>query len=216
MPETNSPLGRRKIPGQQMREFTVPDESEFIENSVNPVFNAQRAMGAQPSAFAVEANSEPDLAEAEREIQRAREDRKIGKNRLSDGAKKRLDMLLGMTRGVRHCQIADTEFVLQTLKAKEMREAIIFASEFDGTVQSPFEIRKQFLARSLVQIGGIDIEQFIGAVDLDSKLLFIEELDDLLLNRLYDEYVALTKEAREKYLIKNESEVQEVVNDLKK
>lgn len=216
MPETNSPLGRRKIPGQQMREFTVPDESEFIENSVNPVFNAQRAKGAQPSAFTIEASPDQDLAEAEREIQRARDDRKAGRNRLSDGAKKRLDMLLGMTRSVRHCQIADTEFVLQTLKSKEMREAIIFASEFDGTVQSPFEIRKQFLARSLVQIGGIDIEQFIGAVDLDSKLLFIEELDDLLLNRLYDEYVALTKEAREKYSVKNEAEVQEVVHDLKK
>ncbi len=216
MPEINSPLGKKKIPGQQMKEFTVPDESEFIESSVNPVYNAQRARGVQSPAFAVEASPSQDLADAEREIQRAREDRRTGRNRLSDGAKKRLDMLLGMTRTIRHCQIGETEFVLQTLKSKEMREAIMFASEFDGTVQSPFEIRKQFLARSLVQIGGIDIEQFIGAVDLESKLLFIEELDDLLLNRLYDEYVALTKEARDKYSVKNEAEVQEVVNDLKK
>jgi hypothetical protein len=97
-----------------------------------------------------------------------------------------------------------------------MREAIMLASEFDGTVQSPFEIRKQFLSRSIIQVGDIDIAQFIGSNDFEAKLAFIEELDEFLSNRLYDEYVSLTKEAKEKYYIKTEADVQEVVNDLKK
>lgn len=227
MPEFDSPLGKKKVAGQPMREFNVPDESEFVENSVNPVFNAQRArasagnMPPPPSPFNTEAMygnlpSEQDLAAAEREIQAARAAKRSGKERLSEGAKKRIDMLLGMTRTTRQCEVEGVTFVLQSLKAKEMREAIILASQFDGNVQSPFEIRKQFLARSIVQVGDIDINQFIGSEDFESKLAFIDELDESLSNRLYDEYVALVKDARGKFSIKNENEVQEVISDLKK
>ena len=43
MATVESPLGKKKVQSPQMKEFDVPDESEFAENSVNPVYNAQRA-----------------------------------------------------------------------------------------------------------------------------------------------------------------------------
>jgi hypothetical protein len=97
-----------------------------------------------------------------------------------------------------------------------MSDAIVAASAFDGTVQSPFEIRRQLLSRSLIQIGGVDIDQFLGASDLESKLSLIDELDDSLLNRLYEEYLNLSRECKKKYAITTTVEAKELVEDLKK
>jgi hypothetical protein len=41
-------------------------------------------------------------------------------------------------------------------------------------------------------------------------------MDHYLLGRLYDEYLEMVKEARDKYAIKNETDAQEVMEDLKK
>ena len=97
-----------------------------------------------------------------------------------------------------------------------MRQAILDASQFDGTVQSPFEIRKQFLARSLVIVAGVPIDQFVGTSDFQARLDFIEEMDDQLLNRLMDEYSLLASESKQRYAIKKQEEVAEVIDDLKK
>jgi hypothetical protein len=97
-----------------------------------------------------------------------------------------------------------------------MREAIMAAAEFDGTVQSPFEIRRQLLARSLVQVAGLDVAQFVGSNELGARLELIDDLDEALLNRLYDEYLEMVRESREKYTIKSEQDAKEVVEDLKK
>ena len=107
-------------------------------------------------------------------------------------------------------------FILQTLRSKEMREAIMAAAEFDNTVQSPFEIRRQLLARSLVQVAGVEVVQFCGADTLDSRLNMVDNLDEQLANRLFDEYTLLVKEAQSKFAIKDEVTAQEVVEDLKK
>jgi hypothetical protein len=157
-----------------------------------------------------------DDAELERQIRAAKEARRTGKERLNDGAKKRVEMLVGMTRSTREVTIEGYKYVFQTLRSKEMREAIMAASEFDNTVQSPFEIRRQFLARSLVQIAGVEANQFAGSNSLDAKLDLIDQLDEPLLNRLYDEYLSLVKESRDRYAVKNAQEAQEVVEDLKK
>jgi hypothetical protein len=125
-------------------------------------------------------------------------------------------MLIGMTRITRTAHIENNDYVLQTLKSKELREAVVSASLYDGTVQSPFEIRKQLLARSITQVAGMDFEQFVGSHELEAKLDAIEEFDHYLLGRLYDEYLTMVKEARDRYAIKTEDDAKEVVEDLKK
>lgn len=221
-----SSLGKKKIQNKPLREFDVPDESENEQQ-----FNVDAAM-KQPGMRQLNMNEiaafqqklrnsfpdeEPaDQTEVEESFKQAREMKRSGKERLTEGAKRRLESLLGMTRLNRTAVIGETEFVLQTLTGKETRLAILEAAVFDGTVESPFAIRGQLLARSLIGIGGVDFDHFVGSDKIDIKLLFIEELDDIILNRLYDEYLLLNKEAKKKFGINNAQEVQEVVSDIKK
>lgn len=138
------------------------------------------------------------------------------KERLSDGAKRRIEMLCGMLRLTRIVKFNENEFLLQTLKSGEIRESLSKSVPFDGTFHFAYEIRRQLLSRSLSKISGIDVCDFIGSDDINLKLKFIDELDEDFLNRLYIEYNELTKESREKYSIKTEEEVKEVIEDLKK
>ena len=233
MPTFDSPIGSRKVPGSPMKELEVPDETEnaghpgyrlsreaLMEENARKLAAFQEKMHMQQmqqmQQMQDQAQEQQDPEEFEREIRQARMAKITGKERLGEGAKRRIEMLIGMTRTIRTIDIDGNSFVFQSLKAKEMREAIIAAAEFDGTVQSSFEIRKQFLARSLVKVANVDIDQFIGSDALDAKLTFIEELDDALLNRLYDEYLTLSKEARDKFSIKTDEEAKELVEDLKK
>lgn len=227
MPSFDSPLGNKKIAASSLREFDIPDESGLTHDQVvNPVFRRKAAMPPLDETalhnFQQRVDREFDSSdpmEIEREFKDAREAKRAkfsGKERLNDGAKKRLEMLLDMTRTTHEVNIDGTIFVLQTLAGKSMREAIMAASEYDGTVQSPFEVRKQFLARSLISIGGATFSQFVGADDLDLKLTFIDELHEPLLNRLYNEYLKMAEIAKGKYSIKNEHDAREIIEDLKK
>jgi hypothetical protein len=229
MPNFKSPLGNKQFAGQPMREFDVPDESDADMTPVmrqrgpsphgpQPPVDVNAAIAFQQRMQAMQ-ELEPSFeesAEIERQIRDAREARKSGKERLNDGAKRRIEMLVGMTRSNREVDLEGNMFVLQTLRSKEMREAIMAASEFDNTVQFPFEMRRQFLGRALIQVAGVDVAQFVGSNTLEAKLQLIDDLPESLLNRLYDEYTLLVKESSDKFAIKTEDDAKEVGEDLKK
>lgn len=222
-----SPIGSRKFNVQQMREIDVPDESDY-ENGYSdyPQENIRTrekhnvVMPAQQELIDFHNKmyhaSERNTADVEQEIKAAREAKRTGREKLNEGAKRRIEILIGMTRSTRDINIDGNVFVLQTLKSGEMRDAIFEAAKYDGTVQGPYEARRQFLARSLVQVAGTDLDQFIGSNSLEAKLVFVDELDEYLLNRLYDEYLLLTENSRKKYAIKNDTDAKEVFEDLKK
>jgi hypothetical protein len=223
----DSPIGKRQFTGQgpPMKETVIPDASGYVRSPVNrPPRDHQQVDEAALLDFAARMGGGPgpqqpmsqEQAVLEQQFQEAREAKRLGHERLSDGARRRIEMLVGMTRGHRTVQIENNTYVLQTLRDKELANAILQASAYDGTVQSPFEVRKQLLARSLVQVAGMDMDQFVGSSELDAKVAFIEEMDHYLLGRLYDEYLEMVKEARERYAIKNNTDAQEVVEDLKK
>lgn len=213
----DSPLGSKKFAGQPMREFDVPDESENSVQARRPRPNFQNQELDMNSVSNFQHKVEGlDDAEIERQIREARDAKRSGKERLNEGAKRRIEMLVGMTRTSREVNLENNIFILQSMKSKDMREAIMLASQFDGTVQSPFEIRRQLLARSLVQVAGVDFAQFVGSNTLEAKLEFIDEQDEHLLNRLYDEYLELTRDSKNKYAIKNVEDVKDLIDDLKK
>lgn len=229
MSSFESPLGKKKFGGSQMREIDVPDESGYSEGPPMendepvvrrrpiPQVNADQIRDFQAKMQREEMPVyEQDPAEVERQIRQSREDRRSGRERLDAGAKRRIEMLVGMTRITRSVDLEGHIFVLKSLRSKEMREALMYASEYDRTIQSPFEIRKQLLARSIVQVAGVDIDQFLGTSDIEAKYDFIDLMDESLLNRLYNEYLALVREAGEKYAVKTEDDVKEIVKDLKK
>lgn len=221
MPNFESPIGNRRVNGPMMREFNVSDESgrsqpqyqdpQMVAMDENSLRQLQQKMNNQFS-------SEPDedISKIENEIRQAREAKRTGREKLNEGAKRRIDILLGITQLTREFSLEGNVFILRTLKSKETRDAISAAVVYDGTVNGPYEIRRQFLARSLTHVAGVEIEQFIGSNTLDSKLAFLDELDEAFLSRLYDEYVALNRDSKEKYSIKNAEDAQEVAENLKK
>lgn len=212
MPTFNSSITNKKIPNAPLREYDVPDESdghkhEEIEENAKKLAEFQEKIKRQQQQEREE--------EIIRQMQLEKESKQKGVQRLSEGAVRRIEILIGMTRTIHTVEIEGNIYSFRSLRSKEMRDAILAASDFNG-IQSTFEIRRQLLARSMLQVAGVDIDQFIGSSDLESKLAFIDEMDDALLTRLYDEYVKLAKEASNKYSVKTEEQVKEVVEDLKK
>jgi hypothetical protein len=233
MANFESPIGNRKIPSTGgMRNFDVPDETGYHNpQPMQPQYAAQYPQMPQIDENSIrefqsrmqQQQSQQDLAqrlqeniEIERQLQEAKLAKKQGKDRLNEGAKRRLEILLGMTQVVREVNIEENIFMLKTLTSKQIRESLEEISKVDGTIQAPYEIRRQFLARSLTHIAGVEFDQFIGSNLVEQKLLFIDELDDALLSRLYAEYIEMSNESKQKYAIKNNEDVKEVLEDLKK
>lgn len=227
MPNFDSPIGSKRFSGQPLKELDIPDETGEYPSEEQAVMRMRGpAMhGTQPpvdlnSALAFQQRMQQETPEErlelERQIREARDAKRTGKVRLNEGAKRRIEMLLGMTRTTREADVAGNKFGFQSLRAEEMRQAIMAAAEFDGTVQSPFEIRRQLIARSITHVAGLDIAQFVGSNELDARLQFVDALDEALLNRLYDEYLILVRESKDKFAIKSEADAQEVIEDLKK
>lgn len=224
MPKYDSPLGSKNFSGSPLREFDVPDGDDVPAPSMNnprgrlggyapQMPNLESAMSFQER---VAYDDEAQMADVERQMRAEREAKRSGKTRLNEGAKRRIEMLIGMSRTTHEAEVGGNQYAFQTLGSKEMRQAIMAASAFDGSVQSPFEIRRQLLAYSLTKVAGLDTAQFVGSNDIEARLELIDSLDDALLNRLYDEYILMVKESREKYSIKTEEDAKEVAEDLKK
>jgi hypothetical protein len=222
----DSPLGKKSFSGQSLREYDVPDGAdEQYEELPQQVMRTPRkiqfAGKIEPldqdaiSQFQ-ESVAQRDGSQVEREIRAAKEARRNGIERISEGAKRRIEMLIGLTRTTRDVDIEGNIFTLQSLKSKEMRQAIMTVAKYDGTIEGPFEMRKQYLARSITHVAGVEIDQFLASNTIEAKLAFIDELDEPLLNHLYNEYLELLKVAKEKYSINTVDEVKEVLEDLKK
>lgn len=156
-----------------------------------------------------------DPGDFEAEIAADRKARKEGP-RLSPQARQRIELLCGMHRMTRDVEIDGEVFRLQTLKSRETRAAVKAASSFDNNIDVSYQSRIQFLSRSLCQISGQSMEDILGDDSLDKIMLFIDELDDVILERLYAEYLILTKAASDKYGLKTESDRKEASEDLGK
>lgn len=215
----DSPLGKKNFNSQPLKEFDVPHEDEYpYKRNSLPQMPDMASLNSFTQQMSED--SEQQLADVERQVKIDRQSKASGKIRLNEGAKRRIEMLIGMSRLTKDVLIDGKTFSLRTLSSKEAREVIIACSEFDGTIQFVFEIRRQTLAMSLIKIEGIDIANFLGVVDAsklkDYSLELIDSLEEALLLRLYNEYNKLSQESTEKFSIKNEFDSKEVVEDLKK
>ena len=224
MPKFDSPIGSKQFQGQPMREFSVSDDSGYDQppprqmrqtHEPIPEFD-ERSMREFQSQMQQPGPSIREMTDLEKNIHAAKKAKREGKERLSEGARRRIEMLIGMTRLTKDIEIAGQMYKLQTLTSQELRDSVVATAEFDGTVQFIFENRKQLLARSITVVAGVPIDQFLNSDELEAKLEFIELIDHALLHRLYSEYVALVQEAQTKYSPKTEEQAKEIVEDLKK
>lgn len=191
----------------KMREFTVGSPNEDMDNIQMPMVENNRHLQSQEDV-------EQELRNARREKQEAiRNGPKI-----TDSAKKRIEILAGIGRLVKDIKIGEYTFTLRTLKAKEQREAAIATfTNSSSQMEASFEARKQQLARAITHIDGNDIEAVIGDNSLEAIMLFLEEdIEEIVLNKLFSEFVDMKKEIQEKYGIATKKDVEEVSEDLKK
>jgi len=227
MPTIKSDLTNKSFDGNQMMQFDVSDESQEMPSDEIDALNRRMAERGLPPLDEntinqmykhqnKQVNNQNDLSTTERAVKEARIAKATGKTRLNDGAKRRVEALCGIMRSTKSVDIEGNIFSLRTLKTKEMREALLEASKFDGTVESPFEIRKQLLARSLYEIAGADATLFLGDSSLYAMFEFLDEQDESLLVRLFSEYSQLANSADKRYSIKNDVDAKEVIDDLKK
>lgn len=213
MSNFDSPLGSKKnnrFQSAPMRNINIPNGDDDDDEPVNPFAK-------------IEYKDNPDLyrqqsqSDFESQMLAAREEKRTGKQRVTNFGKNRIEMLLGMTRDTKEVDITDDlSFTLQTLKSKEIRNALLAASAYAGTVEYAFELRKQYLARSITHVSEVEISNFLGRDDFDTILFFIEEMSEPILDRLFTEYGILDEENKSKYAIKTPEEARELVEDLKK
>jgi hypothetical protein len=242
MPKITSPLTSKTYQsGVNYKEYSIPDESMQEEPEIDftaidalrikrglPVLTQdvkqQMLQSVQPkqaqrtysSTTQEEDMTVEKLGEIEKKLQTSKRERASGVERLSHGAKLRIEALCGMLKSTNEIDVDGVKFVLRTLKAKEQREAIVAASSFDGTPHAAFEIRRQLLARAIVQIQGTDIELFLGDPSLEARLEAVEEFEEMTLIKLYAEYIDMVQATQNKYFVKTEVEAKEVMEDLKK
>lgn len=214
MSNFESPLGNKRSNRTQpspMRNINIPNgDDDDDDEPVNPFAKIQYKDNA-------DLYRQDSQAEFEAQMAQAREEKKSGKQRVTDFGKNRIEMLLGMTRDTKEVDVTDDlSFTLQTLKSKEIRKSLLAASRYAGTVEYAFELRKQYLARSITHVSEVEIDNFLGREDFDTKLFFIEEMSEPVLDRLFTEYNILDEENKNKYAIKTPEEARELVEDLKK
>lgn len=234
MPGFKSDITNKNFQSRGLREVEVTDESEQVYSPAPPIdysnepdidtINARLASRGLPpldqhNMRAIENKrmiQQESVQEVETRIRDARKQKQSGRERLTPAAKRRIEMLCDFSKNTKDIEIDGNLYILKTLKGKEMRQALVAASTFDQTIDLPFETRRHLLARSLVQIAGTDVELFLGDDSLETKLEFLEELDELVLDELYNGYLKLVAEVKARYAVKSSEDAEGVLADLKK
>ena len=199
--DSNSPSFRRRQAEQRvgLREFNVgvPDDVE-------------------PS-YPVRGYQAEEISPSERDhLQRVRKEEMARGPKITDGAKKRIEILANIGRLTKDVEMDGVTFSLRTLKNKETRETTLSIFEARNDADASFELRKQTLARALFKIDGRDIDEVLGGYEIERVLQFIDDLEEIVVNRLYNEFNSLRQEVLTKYGLNSEKDVKEVLDNVKK
>lgn len=196
----------------KLREFNVGDPADMPNIPMD--YQMPQDMN-HPASEAGRAAYQLSPAERE-ELQRLRNETANKQTKITDHAKKRIEILANLGRLTKQVEVDGVSFSLRTLKAKEAREATMSIFDCKNDIEASFEIRRQTLARAIYEIDGQPIELAVGGNSLDAKLDLVDEMEDVAIIKLYNEFNTLRNEVQTKYGLQSEKEVKEVVEDLKK
>ena len=209
----NSPMYRKKLAEQaaskpKLREYTVgsPEDEFDGMQSIDDLYN-----NPPPTQ-----QSQNITAQELEQIRQQRKAKFAGTDKVSEMSRRRIELLTGIGRLTSDVDIDGTIFSIRTLKTKEAKDATMAALSVLTSAEASFEIKRQFLARSIFQIDGNDVDDVLGVSDLESKLSVIDELGELVVDKLYREFEVLRNELKNKYGLNTEAQVKEVSEDLKK
>lgn len=190
-----------------LREFNVGEPDDMQPEAPAPYLRT--AVHQQGPGY--------ELSAADREeLQRLRQDSASKQAKIGDHAKKRIEILANIGRLTKEVEFGGIVFGLRTLKAREAREATMSIFNCTNDIDASFEIRRQTLARAIFQVDGQDLEAALGGNDFALKLSLIDNMEDVTIIKLYNEFNDLRTEVQNKYGLQTEKEVKEVVEDIKK
>lgn len=236
MPEIRSSLGRTSTSAPPTRTFTVEDRSQGFEIPQN----AQRMSGeyypepgeqvVNPNVAHMYAQQAPQVKELSVDEWKAMRNLDNGQQQagLSDDARRRIDLLLGIGQVTREVVVLhkskQVTFSIRSLKAKEKRHIVMLARQFDQSKSSDdfFVLRNTTLLYSVFAIDGFDIDLVLGISGFEPKVkieyrnAFLSDLDDDLLNHLFVQYNELIVAEESRFSVTTSQQVKEVVQDLKK
>lgn len=188
---------------QPLREFNVGAPEE--QPQTQPM---------QQTFSSPQVSSPPQIQQS---LKEARQEKIAIAGKISDTGKRRIELLAQIGRLTKDIKIGDYTFTLRTLKAREMEAAMLAtvrSAEFN--IEASYETRRQQLARAISKIDGTDIDDVIDSHSIDDRLNLIEELEEMVVSKLWDTFILLQGESRAKYGINTETDAKEVVEDLKK
>lgn len=188
--------------------YTVPDESEPMNNYVPPQFAQAPPQPGAPVPLS------PEEMDHFNELKKQTKERS---RQLSPEVKKRAEFLTGLGRMTDEFEFEGVKFTIQTLKNKEVK-AITKIISFDGLngAEFAFELRNHTLARSVYKVNDYSLSELIGSDRLEDKLALFDDFDEHTVEFIHSKYQKLVEKAKEKYGINNEEDVAEVTEAVKK
>ena len=149
------------------------------------------------------------------EVIRSRQQMQEQKTRAPRESVQRFEVLVGISRLTDKIEINGVNFGLRSLKTKEQRHVYKAALENPVPMDQVYILKTYTLAHSLYLIDDQPVE-FLGRQTFEEKLEIIEELDDLVVDELYEKYNSMLQ-AHKEALNKDIGETaEEVVANIKK
>jgi hypothetical protein len=212
--EFNSPLGRlafaeeHALNGNNPKIIGISDETnpvkpkviEKIKESEMDVYSTDKEEWDQIAKLV-------DDQEALREkVESLRAKNKESLLKINDKNREKVEVLLSLKRKTKDVEIGEMVFRISTLKRKQSKELSL--ALLDKRKTSPndldltFELMNETLARVIVEVSDLDttlgkfvsFKDFLGVEDEKDIVLFIEELDEDVVDLLYSEYLNLKKD----------------------
>lgn len=188
--EINSPLGRRTIASPSAKVYTVPD-----------ALNDQRAEQEQPPVKNLD------------DFQAMRKETIAVKNKITPNARERIEILTGLGRLREDVDVEGVVFSMQSLKAGEMQEVVRATMAADVVSDRYYIGRNYVLAMAIRKVDGRDIEIILDNKSLSSKVEWLNEMEDSVVEYLHGKYLLMVQK---KLVIETPEEMKEVIEDIKK
>lgn len=135
---------------------------------------------------------------------------------ITQQAKTRLEYLADIGKMTKDIVINGTKFTLRTLKSREQKQVYLTVVDVTNKVDEIYNIKLYTLAHSLIKIDGQDVNFVIKADNLNDKVNMLEQLEETVIDQLYNTYSKLKETSDNQFSIKTEKDMKEVSEELKK
>ena len=191
-----------------MSEFQKPNKNQQIHQQLRQF----SAVGDDESS---QFDGNRELSSDEEELIKQARKEKLSPP-ITQPAKTRLEYLSDIGKMTKDVVIGGITFTLRTLKSREQKQVYLTIVDVTNKIDEAYNIKLYSLAYSLIKIDGQDVNFMVKINSLNDKINMLEELEETVIDELYNAYVELKETSDKQFSIKNEKDMKEVTEDLKK